>query len=340
MAPKAKKCDLFKSQGKEHAARRKNRQHMRTQRKKMKKAGKTRSDTKYRSGSRAKPVECCGKLKKNCTCFKPGCAGRDISKAFQTRRGKACLKSLEMAEIVTDLDVWDVPLIRDSLEYDNEHDSLWWLWGCAMTLRLYNSEPTIKMLLPSLIQHRNNSPDYDGSFKTALRKAYARADVADAKEPQMHGGLYRTPVLQSYSLDGGCSWLQAPEDRVARDVLGIRLVWRALPRATLTLYQQSPSRDFWKAALQQFQENLANSVSGLAGDYMTKCMLDVVVMSGAVQHGTISHWPVNCPAYLANLQLLYPGVPKQMYFLAMCHWHAFMNETRILSFPAALAHLC
>ena len=330
------KRSRFVSTGGDHDRRRAVRTRMRTLRKKTK-----RSDVDTRAGNRGAPLECCGKMRSNCLCFAPGGDGVPVRRAFKRSLANRFAKSLNAAEIVTDQDVADVPYIVRTLCYNNDRDQLCWLWGSANTLRYYNSVPTIDIVAPVLTQKRytvNAAPDFD-HLERALQAAYQRAKNAKTGD-KLHGGLFRTTILSSYSVDGGVTWMEAPKDGVKRDLLGLRQMWMALPRAILQCYQDSPSRDFFKAALRQFQQNLSNVQKGMFGDYLVKCMLDVVVMSGAVVAGTISAWPSRCPAYLSAIPKFYPGIPADRWFLAFCHWHQFLRATRNMSFPAALAQLC
>ena len=313
--------------------RRTNRVRMRQVRK-----GKART-AKNRFGSRQKPTECCGNLRKNCRCFKKGGPGHEVAKAFQMQDARRVLKSLHRTELLTDKDIWDVPYIVEKIQYCNEEDTLWWLWGSAMTLRYYNSIPSIDLLSIPLLAKRNTVPDFE-EVEKAVNAAYERAERATPKESKLHGGLYRVTTLKNVSDDGGLNFRDAPTDKVKRDTAGIKLAWQALPKAVLVCYQENPSRDFFKAALLQFQANLANLQKGMMGDYMVKLMLDVVVMAGAVENGTISSWPAHCPAYLAAIPKLYPGIPTEDWFLAFSHWHHFIGSSRGMSLAQALAQLC
>ena len=250
------------------------------------------------------------------------------------------MKSLDLAQVLTEADVWDVPFIVETLEFSAERDELWWLLGAALSLRYYNSQPSMDLLKHCFLgKSRNKWPDF-GVLENAVAAAHRRAKGASSSEPKLHGGLFRATLLTEYSADGGLTWKAAPRDGVKRDVLGLRLMWQALPRAAWRCYQENPTRDGFKAALLQFQENLASVQKSMFGDYMVKGALDVAVVSRAITPGTISAWPLRCPAFVKALPVFYPGIGRELWFLAFCHWHQFIGVSRNLSFPCALSQLC
>ncbi len=332
-----KKLDRFKSKRTEDDRRRAARRSKRLYRKKMQKV--TRQGRQDGSGARI-PKMCCGKFHGNCNCFQEG-IGEKIATSFKRSVGKKIARSLTTADIVTENDIEDVPDIVKRLGFDSVKDSDWWLWGASMSFRLYNTSPTLILIEPCFLGKNKNCLPAFKKLELALTKAYKRGDKAKHDERKAHGGLDRTTTLLKYSFDHGVSWHDAPDDRIQRDILGLKLIWQALPSEVLALYRRSPSRDFWEAALAQLKKNLETSTRGLANDYMVKCMLDVVVLSKAVVPGTLSAWPINCPAYLKAIPKLYPNIPPKNWFLVFCHWHRWLSAQHMTSmtFPNAMAQL-
>jgi len=61
-----------------------------------------------------------------------------------------------------------------------------------------------------------------------------------------------------------------------------------------------------------------------------------------IDHGTISWWPVNCPAYGDWIRLLYPDqtFSKEERFQILCSTYLALNAKKPCSFPDALAQTC
>ena len=123
-------------------------------------------------------------------------------------------------------------------------------------------------------------------------------------------------------------------DGVKRAVLACKLVGEdAMPRACLALYEKNPSRDFWKASMLTWLEQVHSKCSGCFNDYYLKCSLDRAFAVRTFSPATISWWPTECPAYLQWYELFYPdrSLTKEEKFQVLCYTYLALNRKKIVA---------
>ena len=69
-------------------------------------------------------------------------------------------------------------------------------------------------------------------------------------------------------------------------------------------------------------------------------MLDALLCDGSVSPRDIGAWPMNCPAYKHKLPQLFPGLPREMFFMAACYYHKLIYNKDGLHLGDSLAQLC
>ena len=137
--------------------------------------------------------------------------------------------------------------------------------------------------------------------------------------------------------------LNSIRDNVERAVLACKLVGEAaMPGACLALYEKNPSRDFWKASMLTWLEQVHSKCAGCFNHYYLKCSLDRAFAVRAFSPATISWWPTECPAYLNWYKLLYPdrSLTSEEKFQVLCATYIALNRKRHCSIPDALAQTC
>jgi hypothetical protein len=136
---------------------------------------------------------------------------------------------------------------------------------------------------------------------------------------------------------------QIPTNGVEQDVLACRIVGvDAMPAATCDLYDAQPSRDLWKAIMLTWLENVHKMCAGCFNVYYLKCTLDRLFAVRNIDHGTISWWPLTCPAYQAWYERLYPGkdLSSEEMFQVLCKTYITLNQCKTCTFTDALAQTC
>ena len=77
--------------------------------------------------------------------------------------------------------------------------------------------------------------------------------------------------------------------------------------------------------------------------YYMKCCLDQLFATGNINHGTISWWPTQCPAYTTWYKELYAeskAFDENDHFQILCAIYRKLNAARTCSFTDALAQIC
>ena len=144
------------------------------------------------------------------------------------------------------------------------------------------------------------------------------------------------------------SRVQTPVDATERDVWACQLAaYDALPRAVCNLYDASPSRDLWKAMLQEWLRQAHTRCTGVLNHYYLKCCLDRLLAVRNIDHGTISWWPTECPSYLYWYDILYANrcsgarFDEDEKFQILCAIYRKLNAVNNQStFAQALAQTC
>ena len=166
------------------------------------------------------------------------------------------------------------------------------------------------------------------------------------KGQRFRSSNYRSTTLTKILLPshiGKARLLQSNDDPVERDVLACKLVGEdAMPGACLALYEKNPSRDFWKASMLTWLEQVHSKCKGCFNHYYLKCSLDRAFAVRAFIPATISWWPTECPAYLHWYKLLYPdrSLTTEEKFKVLCVTYIALNQKRHCSIPDALAQTC
>jgi hypothetical protein len=112
----------------------------------------------------------------------------------------------------------------------------------------------------------------------------------------------------------GQKWLSVTAlTAAARDTLAYRLLWEAAPVTALQDYETALDGDMARQAYQmvfsQFRANAAASMKGVVGDYVHKCILDLMITSNWMQESDITVWPCDCPGYQSSLQIIFRVCP-------------------------------
>jgi len=166
------------------------------------------------------------------------------------------------------------------------------------------------------------------------------------KGQRVRSSNYRSTILKKIRLPrhiGKARLLQSNDDTAERAVLACRLVGEdAMPGACLALYEKNPSRDFWKASMLTWLEQVHSKCAGCFNHYYLKCALDRAFAVRAFSPATISWWPTECPAYLNWYKLLYPdrSLTTEEKFQVLCATYIALNRKRHCSIPDALAQIC
>ena len=166
------------------------------------------------------------------------------------------------------------------------------------------------------------------------------------KGQRFRSSNYRSTTLAKILLPshiGKARLLQSNDDTVERAVLACRLVGEdAMPGACLALYDKNPSRDFWKASMLTWLEQVHSKCAGCFNHYYLKCSLDRTFAVRAFSPATISWWPTECPAYLNWYKLLYPdrSLTSEEKFQVLCATYIALNQKSHCSIPDALAQTC
>jgi hypothetical protein len=120
-------------------------------------------------------------------------------------------------------------------------------------------------------------------------------------------------------------------------------MWQAIPSEKLTVFAQQPTRATFKDALETFQQQLYGETGltkGKFNDYAVKCMLDGLLANKTVSKHVISSWPMQCPAYKAQLPMLFPGIKPRQFYRAACYYHRLTYAKHHLNLAESLAQLC
>ena len=105
--------------------------------------------------------------------------------------------------------------------------------------------------------------------------------------------------------------------------------------------QCHPVRDLWKAVLQQWQAQGNNTCAGAMGHYYMKCCLDRLFAVRGINHGTISWWPTQCPAYTTwHKELCAKSEDTEDHFQILCAIYRKRNTIHTCTFTDALAQTC
>ena len=171
---------------------------------------------------------------------------------------------------------------------------------------------------------------------------------AKKQQQKIRSSNYYCTTLQRIVQQTGTKPIKIPVDATERDVLACQLAGHdSLPQAVCNLYDATPSRDFWKAMFTEWLRQAHTRCKGVVHHYYVKCTLDRLLAVRDIDHGTISWWPTDCPAYTHWYDTLYPNrcsrarFSEDEKFQILCAIYRKLNATKPpTTFPQALAQTC
>ena len=134
-------------------------------------------------------------------------------------------------------------------------------------------------------------------------------------------------------------------DDIAKVLQAMKIVWHVagIMRKNLLAFQKKPTREGWQQCTEHFLQEIRCRTRGMFSDYSLKKALDGILIAEPRLEKYISCWPMRCPAYVAMLPALYPGMPKnkKALLLAACHYHSQLKSALPrVRLCDSLAHLC
>ena len=153
---------------------------------------------------------------------------------------------------------------------------------------------------------------------------------------------FRPTTLRGYRDEAGVlkSITGITMAREAREVLTLKLLYRALPRDEILDFVAAAGPCTFGALYDKMKENLNHVLLGVFGDYGIKLMLDMLVLTGGVPQAALSRWPTDCPGYRGALATLFPGLPQGLHLRALYWVHKELGKTWRFQFPESCAQLC
>ena len=291
------------------------RQRVRRQKLAKTKGVMLKSGHPHRHADLRKHRPCCGRLPKNCTCKAP----KGMNKKPLTSLARRFTETdLCTVQDTTDVGPWQ-KLMQDRCKTLPTRAIL----GYSYIHVTFNQEHLLKQFVE------------DKAF--LFRKPWVDWErlaqiVARAKKRGMpvRSSNYYSTTLKEVLLQSGLKKAKMPIDSVSRDVLACQIVDAALPKACCDLYDARPSRDHWQAMLEEWLQQIRSKCRGPCSHYYIKCCLDRIFAVKRIDHGTISWWPVTCPAYNSWYKLLYPdrSLSEQEKFQILCATHTVLNRKK------------
>ena len=281
------------------------------------------------SARKARP--CCGLNSKNCKCKPPPGMQKSHLNALCRRFAKTALSTAQ--------DTTDVSTFQTLMAKRCQTLPLQVLLAYAHTHVVFNQDH----LLRSFIEQKAflfKPPWFNWQLLQSIVKK------SKQKGQRFRSSNYRSTTLTKILLPshiGKARLLQSNDDTVERAVLACRLVGEdAMPGACLALYDKNPSRDFWKASMLTWLEQVHSKCAGCFNHYYLKCSLDRAFAVRAFSPATISWWPTAYPAYLHWHGLLYPGrsLTIEEKLQVLCTTYIALNRKRNCSIPDAVAQTC
>ena len=281
------------------------------------------------SARKARP--CCGLNSNNCKCKPPPGMQKSHLNALCRRFAKTVLSTVQ--------DTTDVSTFQTLMAKRCQTLPLHVLLAYAHTHVVFNQDH----LLRSFIERKAflfKPPWFNWQLLQSIVKK------SKQKGQTFRSSNYRSTTLRKILLPshiGKARLLQSNDDTVERAVLACRLVGEdAMPRACFALYDKNPSRDFWKASMLTWLEQVHSKCAGCFNHYYLKCSLDRAFAVRAFSLATISWWPTECPAYLNWYNLLYPhrSLTTDEKFQILCTTYITFNRKKHCSIPEALAQTC
>ena len=280
-----------------------------------------------RQQRKARP--CCGRYHKNCSCQPP--------KGMKKMQLTALAKRFAETALCTAADTTDVSAWQHHMQHATEQLPLRVLLAYAHTHVVFNQES----LLKAFIERKAflfKTPWFNWQLLQSIVEKHKAAGNVWRSSNYYSSTLTKLLPQNHLGAPG-----QIPANAVARDVLACRIVGvDAMPAATCDLYDAQPSRDLWKAIMVTWLENVHKICTGCFSDCFLKCTLDRWFAVRTIDHGTISWWPLACPAYRNWYKRLYPGraLSSEEKFQVLCKTYITLNQYKSCTFTDALAQTC
>ena len=276
-----------------------------------------------------KPQPCCGRHRKHCTCQLPN--------GMKQRRLTSLAERFAETELCSVKDTTDVNAWQAHMQHATEQLPLRVLLAYAHTHVVFNQEPLLKAFIDRKA-FLFKAPWFDWQMLQSIVKRHKGANK------KWRSSNYRSVTMKKLVLQSHRGTpRQKPANAVARDVLACQIVGvDAMPAALCDLYDAEPSRDFWKAIMVTWLEQVHQMCTGCFNDYYLKCTLDRLFAIRKIDHGTISWWPTLCPAYQEWYKQLYPGknLSDKEKFQVLCKTYITLNQYKTCTFTEALAQTC
>ena len=289
-----------------------------------------------RAGARRGCLPCCGKRPGRCKCWGAE-APEENRRLVQSLNRKALnrvIRHVAQADIVTFRDTADMPEYLLQCPRDHQEDMAY-RWRIAFLWRSFSNPILWQALVGSGAVTPAREPNW--------LKMKTVCETFQKNELPLNGGLFRHTTLKHYRTTLNGKWLPAPKGNAARQVLSCRLAWQAMPTDAVQTYAENPCRDTFRKALHGFQAALSGKhglTSGKYSDYSFKCMLDALLCDGSVSPRDVGTWPMGCPAYRRKLPQLFPGLPRNMFFMAACYYRSLIYRKHGFNIADSLAQLC
>ena len=240
--------------------------------------------------------------------------------------------ALSTVQDTTDVSAW-----QTHMQHLAEQLPLRVLLAYAHTHVVFNQEPLLKAFIDKKA-FLFKAPWFDWQMLQSIVRKHK-----DAGE-KFRSSNYRSTTLKNVVLQPHLGTPRPkPEDAVKRDALACQIVGvDAMPATICDLYDAQPSRDLWQAIMVTWLEQVKKMCSGCFNDYYLKCSLDRLFAVRNIDHGTISWWPAECPAYQKWYERLYPTkkLSPDEKFQVLCHTYVTLNSRKVCTFTCALAQTC
>jgi len=284
-----------------------------------------------RQGSRHRLYPCCGKRKQSCTCV-----WNDLEARIRPGPWKQFEQSVAKCDLLTGRDTSDTGYFLNLYSGAASDVPLPAFWFMCVVYRRYSDPEMWEQLQGAISEADGQSPAW-GEVQRALQKRI------DEGKPIFGGKLYPSS-LKMYRLSPTGPWMKCTNMTTPdRELISLKLMYKATPRKLLQAYDTAPSRDSWAQWYDAFMESMAGTTVGLFGPYSMKCALDVMVLCGRAREADLSRWPAECTGYSHILFGIFgkdlPQVDRKramdLIFRRMCQHHGGK-----LKYPEVLMHLC
>ena len=272
---------------------------------------------------------CCGRRYDLCQCKPP--------EGLNKERLDALAKRFLETPLSTVGDTTDVSAWKDLMQDRSTFLPTSVLLGYAYVHVVFNQTHLLRAIL------EENAFTFESPWVDWI-KLRTIVERAKARQLTIRSSNFYSTTLRDIMPQSGFERAEVPKNPVDRDVLACKIVgFDAVPAVVCELYDRAPSRDLWKAMLQQWLAQAHNLCKGAMADYYMKCCLDRLIAVRGIDHGTISWWPTGCPSYIAWYKPLLPNgqcVHEEDRFRVLCFIYRRLNSVRSCTIAEALAQTC